>query len=59
MSEYGVKILLPRIRCLIPGSRMWQSERDNLVLTEAMYDEFRVLPQFDHFWYTSTSSSPG
>lgn len=55
-GDYGVKILLQSY-CLIPGSRLWQDEREKLVVTEAMYDEhgfFRNL----HFWYTCQRLSP-
>jgi len=55
-GEYGVKILLQGY-CLIPGSRLWQSEREKLVLTEAMYDEFGFFRNL-HFWYSSHRVPP-
>jgi len=55
-GEYGVKILLQSY-CLIPGSRLWQNERDKLVVTEAMYDEYGFFHNL-HFWYSSLRLSP-
>jgi anaerobic magnesium-protoporphyrin IX monomethyl ester cyclase len=55
-GEYGVKILLQGY-CLIPGSRLWQGQREKLVLTEPMYDEFGFFRNL-HFWYTSQRVSP-
>lgn len=55
-GEYGIKILLQSY-CLIPGSRLWQDERDKLVLTEAMYDEYGFFRNL-HMWYSSQRLSP-
>jgi anaerobic magnesium-protoporphyrin IX monomethyl ester cyclase len=55
-SEYGVKILLQSY-CLIPGSRLWQEKRDELKVSEAMYDDYGFFRNL-HLWYTSQRLSP-
>lgn len=55
-SEYGIKILLQHY-CLIPGSRLWQEDRENMILTEAMYDDFGFFRNL-HFWYRSKIGTP-
>jgi radical SAM superfamily enzyme YgiQ (UPF0313 family) len=55
-EEYGVKILLQGY-CLIPGSRLWQEEREKMVLTEPMYDEFGFFRNL-HFWYNAQRLAP-
>jgi len=55
-SQYGIKILLQSY-CLIPGSRLWQDERNKLVLTEAMYDDYGFFRNL-HFWYVSQRLTP-
>lgn len=37
-ATYGVRLLL-QWYCQIPGSRLWQEQRERLVVSEAMYDE--------------------
>jgi anaerobic magnesium-protoporphyrin IX monomethyl ester cyclase len=55
-QEYGVKILLQPY-CLIPGSRLWQQERDKLVVTEAMYDDYGFFRNL-HLWHSSQRVTP-
>ncbi|MGW7682037.1 B12-binding domain-containing radical SAM protein [Kribbella sp. NPDC054772] len=38
-ATYGVRLLL-QWYCQIPGSRLWQEQRDRLDVSEVMYDEF-------------------
>jgi anaerobic magnesium-protoporphyrin IX monomethyl ester cyclase len=38
-ASYGVRLLL-QWYCQIPGSRLWQEQRDRLDVSEVMYDEF-------------------
>jgi anaerobic magnesium-protoporphyrin IX monomethyl ester cyclase len=38
-STYGVRLLL-QWYCQIPGSRLWQEQRDSLAVSETMYNDF-------------------
>ena len=55
-GEYGVKVLLQSY-CLIPGSRLWQREREKLVITEGMYDDYGFFRNL-HFWFNTQRVSP-
>ena len=55
-AEYGVKILLQSYS-LIPGSRLWQNEREKFVVSEAMYDDYGFFRN-QHFWSSSRRVSP-
>jgi anaerobic magnesium-protoporphyrin IX monomethyl ester cyclase len=39
LGNYGVRVLL-QWYCEIPGSRLWQEERDKQLVNEAMYDDY-------------------
>lgn len=55
-QDYGVKILLQPY-CLIPGSRLWQEQRDKLVVSEPMYDEYGFFRNL-HFFCASARVTP-
>ena len=39
LGKYGVRVLL-QWYCEIPGSRLWQEEREKQLVNEAMYDDY-------------------
>jgi radical SAM superfamily enzyme YgiQ (UPF0313 family) len=39
LGTYGVRVLL-QWYCEIPGSRLWQEERERQLVNEAMYDDY-------------------
>jgi hypothetical protein len=39
LGNYGVRVLL-QWYCEIPGSRLWQEEREKQLVNEAMYDDY-------------------
>ena len=47
-SEYGVRVLL-QWYCQIPGSRLWEAQREKEVLHEAHYDDYGFFG--DHYLF--------
>ena len=54
--EYGIKILLQPY-CLIPGSRLWQEEREKMSISETMYDDYGFFRNL-YLWYNSIKILP-